>query len=201
MGPKNEKPKFVDKSETVFAQLERMGSETVVRELHKAPLLLASMGSDYMLESTAKLLKSKETEQLSWETVTADLIQEWSTLCASKYDRKPKTKNKTNLKTVLVTETLVELTEVLNLAVVQVIANFSLCVIFVDSKVIEHKNIFHIPNHLAVNYRFVLKNQSRQCKSNLRTVLKTAIIHQILPSWRSGSRKALPSSEPLHELP
>lgn len=70
-------PKYVDEFETLFAQLERMGNDTAVPESHKAPLLLASMGHESELESTVAALRLKETNSLTWEAVTADLIQEW----------------------------------------------------------------------------------------------------------------------------
>lgn len=70
-------PKFVDEFETLFAQLERMGEDTAVPESHKAPLLLASMGHESALESTVAALRLKETACLTWEAVSADLIQEW----------------------------------------------------------------------------------------------------------------------------
>eukprot|EP00171_Calliarthron_tuberculosum_P019463 IDg19463t1 len=70
-------PKFVDEFETLFAQLERMGEDTAVPESHKAPLLLASIGHESELESTVAALRLKDTASLTWEAVSADLIQEW----------------------------------------------------------------------------------------------------------------------------
>lgn len=69
---------FVDEFESLFAQLERMGAETEIPESHKAPLLLVSMGNNSPLESTVAALRKKETDKLSWEDVTSDLIQEWN---------------------------------------------------------------------------------------------------------------------------
>eukprot|EP00171_Calliarthron_tuberculosum_P002619 IDg2619t1 len=54
-----------------------MGADAAVPESHKAPLLLASMGLSSSLESTVAALRLKDATELTWETVTADLIQEW----------------------------------------------------------------------------------------------------------------------------
>lgn len=75
--------KFIDEFETLFAQLERMGPDTKIPESHKAPLLLASMGTTSQLESTVAALRTKDTDELTWETVTSDLIQEWKHIKSS----------------------------------------------------------------------------------------------------------------------
>ncbi len=72
--------RFVDEFESLFAQLERIGTQVAIPEQHKAPLLLASMGNDSKLESTVSALRLKDTEDLTWEAVTADLIQEYNRL-------------------------------------------------------------------------------------------------------------------------
>ncbi len=69
--------KYIDEVEKLFAQLEKMGSYTATPESHKAPLLLASWGTKSELESTVAALRLKNTSQFTWESVTADLIQEW----------------------------------------------------------------------------------------------------------------------------
>ncbi len=76
-GPKENMSKYVDEFESLFAQLERMGKDCAVPESHGAPLLLASMGHNSPLESTIAALRMKDTDCLTWEAVTADLIQEW----------------------------------------------------------------------------------------------------------------------------
>lgn len=93
---KDDMPKYIDEFETLFAQLERMGPETKISESHKAPLLLASMGNSSPLESTFAALRTRDTDQLSWEAVSADLIQEWSALKSSsngKESNSDRTKN------------------------------------------------------------------------------------------------------------
>lgn len=76
-GAKDEMPKFIDEFENLFAQLERTGTKTKIPEADKAPLLLASMGNASPLKSTCAALWTQDTDQLSWEVVIADLIQEW----------------------------------------------------------------------------------------------------------------------------
>lgn len=79
--------KFIDEFETLFSQLERMGTETKIPESHKAPLLLASMGTTSQLESTVAALRTKDTDELTWETVTSDLIQEWNHIKSTRHGK------------------------------------------------------------------------------------------------------------------
>jgi len=74
---KDNMPKFIDEFETLFGQLERMGEKTKVPETHKAPLLLASLGTNSLLENTVAALRLRDVDNLSWKDVTADIIQEW----------------------------------------------------------------------------------------------------------------------------
>eukprot|EP00171_Calliarthron_tuberculosum_P022539 IDg22539t1 len=69
--------RYIDEFETLFGQLERMGSEIAIPEKHKTPLLLASMGNESPLESSIAALRLKDTTDLTWEAVSADLIEEW----------------------------------------------------------------------------------------------------------------------------
>lgn len=69
---------YIDEFEPVFAQLERMGDDTKIPESHKAPLLIASMGNNSVLESTIAAMRTKNSDQFNWQSVTADLIQEWN---------------------------------------------------------------------------------------------------------------------------
>ena len=87
--------KYVDEFEVLFNQLERMGEKVAIPETHKAPLLLASLGHGSALESTVAALRLQDTDSLSWESVTADLIQEWKQLNIGK--SKPKSESKSNL--------------------------------------------------------------------------------------------------------
>lgn len=69
--------RYVDDFESLFAQLEKMGTNTALPEAFKAPLLLSSLGTNSPLESTIAALRLRDVEELSWEAVTADLIQEY----------------------------------------------------------------------------------------------------------------------------
>lgn len=54
-----------------------MGTDTSIPDSHKAPQLLASMSSNSPLESTVVAQCTCDSDELMWEHVTADLIQEW----------------------------------------------------------------------------------------------------------------------------
>lgn len=60
----------IDKFETLFAKLERMGDETKIPESHKAPLLLPSKGIQSALGSKVAALRTNDTDKLSREDVT-----------------------------------------------------------------------------------------------------------------------------------
>lgn len=77
---KDHMSKYIDEFESLFGQLERMGAETKVPDSHKAPLLLASLGTHSLLESSVAALRLRDIDKLTWEAVTADLIQEWTQL-------------------------------------------------------------------------------------------------------------------------
>ena len=74
---KEDMTEYVDGFESLFAQLLRMGESHAVPESHKVGILLASMGSNSRLESACAALRMKDIDSLSWDSVTADLIQEW----------------------------------------------------------------------------------------------------------------------------
>ena len=67
---------FVDEFKSLFSQLERMGKDAAIPETHKAPMLLASIPVDSPLEVTAAALRTKDIEDLTWEYVSATLIDE-----------------------------------------------------------------------------------------------------------------------------
>lgn len=69
--------RYIDEFESLFSQLDKMGSNVSVPETHKAPLLLASLGTSSPLESTVAALRLRDAEDLQWESITADLIQEY----------------------------------------------------------------------------------------------------------------------------
>ena len=80
--------KYVDEFEVLFNQLERMGKENAVPENHKAVLLMASMGHDSPLENTLAALRIQDNDSLTWEAVTADLIQEYKKKFANQGGRR-----------------------------------------------------------------------------------------------------------------
>ena len=53
-----------------------MGKDAAIPESHKAPMLLASIPVDSPLEVTAAALRTKDIEDLTWEYVSATLIDE-----------------------------------------------------------------------------------------------------------------------------
>lgn len=71
---------YVDEFETMFTQLERMGSETAIPGPHKAPLILENMGGFLPLVSTVVALRRKGTDMLTCENVTSDLIQKFNSI-------------------------------------------------------------------------------------------------------------------------
>ncbi len=75
--------KYKDEFDQLFSQLETMGDEAKVPESHKAPLLLASLGTNSKMENTAAPLRLTKIEDLTWTSVTADLIQEYEAKNAS----------------------------------------------------------------------------------------------------------------------
>lgn len=68
--------KYIDEYETLFAQLEKMGDKAKIPETHKVPLLLASLGTNSVWKTTVASLRLREIENLKWEDVTTDLIEE-----------------------------------------------------------------------------------------------------------------------------
>lgn len=68
---------YIDEFESLFAQLEIMGNDTDVPESHKLALLLASMGTTSILESSVAVLRVMDTVDLTWQLVTAGLILEY----------------------------------------------------------------------------------------------------------------------------
>ena len=89
---KSEMARYVDQFESLFSQLELMGKEHAVPESHKVGILLASMGTNSCLESSCAALRLQDCDSLSWESVTADLIQEFKQHNSSSSEemRKPK---------------------------------------------------------------------------------------------------------------
>ena len=59
----------------LFVQIEKTVTDTALSETFKAPLLLSSMDTSSPFESTIAALRMQEVEELSWKSVTADLIQ------------------------------------------------------------------------------------------------------------------------------
>lgn len=56
---------YVDQNTSLFSQLERMGKDAAIPETHKAPMLLASIDPPCPLETTAAVLRTKNTAELT----------------------------------------------------------------------------------------------------------------------------------------
>lgn len=69
---------FVDTYGSLFSQLEQMGKDAAIPESHKAPMLLASIDPDCVLESTAAALRTKDVAELTWDYVATTLIDEYN---------------------------------------------------------------------------------------------------------------------------
>ncbi len=82
--------KYIDEFSQLFSQLEMMGDSAMLPEAHKAPILLASLGTSSRLENTAAALRLKDLDDLTWESVTTDLIQEYErrTTVMERHERK-----------------------------------------------------------------------------------------------------------------
>lgn len=64
-GLNNELPKLVDLFETLFTQLDVMGSKTATAGLNKVALLIHIMEIGSVPESTTACTKTRNTDQLS----------------------------------------------------------------------------------------------------------------------------------------
>eukprot|EP00171_Calliarthron_tuberculosum_P008425 IDg8425t1 len=69
---------YVDTYASLFSQLERMGKGAAIPDSHKAPMLLASINPDCVLESTAAALRTKDATELTWDYVATTLIDEYN---------------------------------------------------------------------------------------------------------------------------
>ena len=67
---------YVNEFESLFSQLQQVKSETTIPEVLKGPLLLSSIQYGTGLESMAAALRTKTVEDLTWKSVSADLIEE-----------------------------------------------------------------------------------------------------------------------------
>lgn len=69
---------YIEHYTALFSQLERMGADAAIPEMHKAPMLLASIDPTCPLESTAAALRTKEVSELTWDYVATTLIDEYN---------------------------------------------------------------------------------------------------------------------------
>lgn len=67
---------YIDGFVTLFNELETMGPDCSIKDSQKAPLLLASLGTDSKFESLIAAMMLKDAKELTWDSVAADLIQE-----------------------------------------------------------------------------------------------------------------------------
>lgn len=72
--PKENMVQYINEFERISSQLERMDDEKGIPEAHKAPILFPRMGNSSPLESVGTAVHTKDTDQLSWEPVSANLI-------------------------------------------------------------------------------------------------------------------------------
>lgn len=68
---------YIHAFQSLFGQLKSMRPDTNIPKLHRALLLLASIRNNSPLESTVVALYTKDTDKLTRETITLDLVQEW----------------------------------------------------------------------------------------------------------------------------
>lgn len=68
--------KHVDEFVVLFDQLEYFGPNKGIREEHKVPTFLASLGTNSPINHAIAALLLQPEEELKWELVTADLITE-----------------------------------------------------------------------------------------------------------------------------
>ncbi len=73
--------KYIDELSQLFAQLETMGEDARLPDSHQVAILLASIGNYPGLESTVAALRLRDADDLSWECVTSDLIEEYDRMC------------------------------------------------------------------------------------------------------------------------
>lgn len=61
-----------------------------INEKHKVPILLATMENTSPLKGTIDALKMKDSDDLTWAAISADLIEECKRLKTSNYEiRRP----------------------------------------------------------------------------------------------------------------
>lgn len=68
--------KYVNEFESLFSQLSQVQSETTIPDILKGPMLLSSIQYGTGLESMAAALRTKDIKELTWKSVSADLIEE-----------------------------------------------------------------------------------------------------------------------------
>lgn len=71
--------KYIDEFNQLFTQLATMGKDAMIPEKLRAPILLASFGSKSEMENCIAALRMKD-DIPAWESLTADLILEYSRL-------------------------------------------------------------------------------------------------------------------------
>ena len=86
----------------ILSQLEKMGDEVAVREIHKGPLPLVSLGSHSFYEEIIAALRMKKAEELTFEFVSSTLIEKSRTRHSEKKhsNRANRTHSKGNIGTI-----------------------------------------------------------------------------------------------------
>eukprot|EP00171_Calliarthron_tuberculosum_P005278 IDg5278t1 len=85
---------YVDKYASLFSQLGHMGKDAAIPDLHKAPMLLASINLDCVLESTAAALRTNYSAELTWDYVATTLIDEYNARQIPMTDSSRRTRNR-----------------------------------------------------------------------------------------------------------
>lgn len=67
--------KYIDEFNQALSQLEAMVEDAKIKDSHKVPILLASFGTDSVLEPAITALRMKE-EIPEWESLMSDLVTE-----------------------------------------------------------------------------------------------------------------------------
>lgn len=68
---------YCDEFVSLFTTLERMEKSAAIADSHKAPILLASLGHSSQYEALVSAMMLCTADEISWDTLRADLIQEY----------------------------------------------------------------------------------------------------------------------------
>jgi len=72
--------KHIDEFNSLLSQLESMGDNYKIPDSHKPILLMTSIGNDCGPANVLAALRMRDAENLAWDGVCSDLVQEWETV-------------------------------------------------------------------------------------------------------------------------